>query len=176
MRSWVNENIQVLLPAADCDIVYVFVHFLNHFYKGGIGLRQVCDWCRLLWKYNATIDRGLLEKRLSSMGLIREWKAFGAFAVDYLGMPEDAMPLYGSSKSWRRKAKHICRFIIEVGNMGHNRDMSIYQSKHYIIRKALSFGRRMNDLLRHARIFPLNTVRFFSNIVFYGVRSAVNVE
>lgn len=37
---------------------------------------------------------GLLEARLNEMGLVSVWKAFGAFAVEYLGMPGEAMPLY----------------------------------------------------------------------------------
>ena len=51
VRSWMNGQTQVFLPAANEDVVYVFAHILQHFYKGGIGLRQICDWCRLLWTY-----------------------------------------------------------------------------------------------------------------------------
>ena len=59
-----------------------------------VGLRQFCDWCRLLWTYRRSINVGLLEARLNEMGLVSVWKAFGAFAVEYLGMPGEAMPLY----------------------------------------------------------------------------------
>ena len=38
-RTWMNGNTQVYLPSADSDAAYVFVHFLNHFYKGGVCLR-----------------------------------------------------------------------------------------------------------------------------------------
>lgn len=37
---------------------------------------------------------GLLEARLKEMGLVSVWKTFGAFAVEYLEMPGEAMPLY----------------------------------------------------------------------------------
>ena len=33
------------------------------------------------------IDRDLLLRRLREMGIVSEWKAFGAFAVEYLGLP-----------------------------------------------------------------------------------------
>ena len=39
-------------------------------------------------------------------------------------MPVGAMPLYDGGERWRRKAARICLFVMEVGNMGHNRDMS----------------------------------------------------
>ena len=48
VRSWMDGSTQVYMPRADEDLVYVFAHILQHFFKGGIGLRQICDWCRLL--------------------------------------------------------------------------------------------------------------------------------
>lgn len=176
VRLWKNDGLDIRLLSADSDVVYVFVHFLNHFYKGGIGLRQICDWCRLLWTYKDTLNYGLLESRISTMGLISEWKAFAVFAVDYLGMPIEAMPLYSSEKRWKRKAKRICSFIMEVGNMGHNRDMSYYNTKPYLIQKAISVRYRCVDLLRHMAIFPLDSIRFFPKIMINGFRSAARGE
>ena len=105
-----------------------------------------------------------------------EWKAFGAFAVDYLGMPVEALPLYSSENKWTRKAARICSFILKVGNFGQNRDMSYYDKYPFLIRKVISMGWRIGDLLRHARIFPLDSLRFFPKIMFDGVRSAVKGE
>jgi len=176
VRSWVNNGTHIFLLDANNDIIYVFTHFLNHFYKGGIGIRQICDWCRLLWTYCKQIDVSLLEKRLRKMGLITEWRAFGTFAVEYLGMPSSAMPLYSSDKKWKRKAAKICSFIIEVGNFGHNRDMSYYEDKPYLLRKAISFGRRTKDICSHAKIFPIDSLKFYPYILFNGFRSAARGE
>lgn len=176
VRTWINSGSQIFLLDANNDVIYVFTHFLNHFYKGGIGLQQICDWSRLLWTYRESLDRGLLESRLQKMGLMTEWKAFGAFAIDYLGMPSEVMPLYSVDAKWKRKAQKICSFVLVVGNFGHNRDMSYYNSKPYLVRKTISLGRRCGDLFRHARIFPLDSLRFFPNIVFYGLRSTARGE
>jgi hypothetical protein len=176
VRLWKNYGFDTRLLNADSDVVYVFVHFFNHFYKGGIGLRQICDWCRLLWTYRGTIDLPLLESRLREMRLVSEWKAFAAFAVEYLGMPIEAMPLYSSEERWKRKAKRICSFIMEVGNMGHNRDMSYYNTKPYLIQKAISVRYRCVDLLHHMAIFPLDSIRFFPRIMINGLRSAARGE
>ena len=175
VRSWMNGKCQVFLLKAENDAFYVFSHILQHFYKGGIGLRQICDWCRLLWTYRDSLNDKLLEQRIKRSGLMSEWQAFGAFAVDYLGMPADAMPFYSSDKKWSRKAKRICSFVMEVGNFGHNRD-NTYYDKPFIVRKFKSFGRRCGDLARHARIFPLDSLRFFPNILFNGLRSAARGE
>ena len=176
VRSWIDGKSQIFLLGVNCDILYVFTHLLKHFYKEGLGLRQVCDWCRLLWTYRESLNYGLLESRIRKMGLMSEWKAFGAFAVEYLGMPKEVMPLYSSDKRWKLKADRICAFILEVGNMGHNRDMSYYNSKPYLIRKTISLGRRCGDVIKHMRIFPLDSLRFFPYIIYNGMRSAVRGE
>lgn len=173
VRSWMNDRTQVFLPSADNDVIFIFTHFLKHFYKGGLGLRQICDWIRLLWSYRKSLDSLLLENRLNKMGLMTEWKAFAAFAVDSLGMPETAMPLYSREKIWSRKASMICSFVLKVGNMGRSRDLSFYSNKSFFIRKLGSFGIRIGDLFRHARLFPLDSIRFFPSIMLNGVRSAI---
>ena len=174
--SWINNGSHIFMLDANNDIIYVFTHFLNHYYKGGVGLRQICDWCRLLWTYRKSLDYRLLESRIREMGLMTEWKAFAALAVDYIGMPSEAMPMYSPDEKWKRKANKLCDFIMEVGNFGHNRDMSYFEKYPYLIRKACSMGRRCGDVIRHVRIFPLDSLRFFSYIMYYGIRSAVRGE
>ena len=175
VRSWNIDNVQVFLLSPENDAFYVFTHILQHFYKEGVGLRQVCDWCRLLWAYKDSLDRGLLELRIRRAGLMSEWKSFGAFAVELLGMPAEAMPFYSDCNCWKRKAKRISNFILNVGNMGHNRE-SNYRNYRYLWRKSFSAFRRMGDLFDHTMIFPLDTLRFAPYIIFNGVRSAIRGE
>lgn len=181
VRSWMNGGTQVFLLKAENDAFYVFTHILQHFYKGGIGLRQICDWCRLLWTYRESLNYDLLEQRVRRAGLMTEWKAFGALAIEYLGFPKDSMPLLDvrSKKEdvrWRKKADRIMEFILKSGNMGHNRDMSHFSKYPYLIRKCVSMGRRISDLINHARIFPIDSLRFLPTIMFNGVRSAMRGE
>ena len=176
VRSWMNGKVQVFLLGVNNDVIYVFTHFLGHFYKGGIGLRQICDWCRMLWANKDKIDTQVLERKIKHMGLMNEWKAFGAFAVEYLGMPVESMPLYSNKKKWKRKADYICSFVLEVGNFGHNRDMSYYTKYPYLLRKFFSLGIRLKDLFRHARIFPFDTLSYIPMIMWSGLRSAVRGE
>lgn len=176
VRSWMNGDVQVFQLSAENDAFYVFTHILQHFYKGGIGIRQICDWCRLLWTYRDEMNRDMLERRLRRAGLMTAWKAYGAFAVEYLGMDAVAMPFYSHNPKWSKKTKRIEEFVMEVGNFGHNRDRSYFEKYPYVIRKAISFGRRVGDLYRHARIFPLDSCRFLPSIVVNGVRSAMRGE
>lgn len=176
VRSWLNGQTQIFLLSVENDIVYVFTHFLNHFYKEGVGLRQICDWCRLLWTYREKLDKKVLELRIRQMGLVSEWKAFGALAVEWLGMPKETMPMYDDSLRWSKKANRIIDFIMMSGNMGHNRDMSHFSNKPFFIRKCISAGRRLGDLINHARIFPLDSLLFSFYIIKNGLKSAMRGE
>lgn len=169
VRVWQNGNTQIQLLGIDCDVVFVFCHFLKHFYKGGIGLKQICDWCRLIWAFRDDIDDSRIDLRLRQMRLLSEWKAFAALAVELLDMPGDVMPLYDSAKKWKRKARQIKPFLIKSGNLGQNRDTSYYNEYPYLIRKAFSFKRRMGDIIHHSMIFPMGTIRFSPTIVKHGL-------
>lgn len=176
VRFWMNRQIPIPLPRFDEDVIYVFSHILQHFYKGGVGLRQICDWSRLLWTCREKLDASLLESRLSKMGLMSEWKAFGAFAVNYLGMDPSAVPFYSDATKWKRRAERIQTFIMMSGNFGHSRDTSYFQKYPYVLRKTISLSRRVGDLFRHASIFPLDSIRFFPNILYNGLISAARGE
>lgn len=188
-RHWKNGQADVLLPAPDSDVVFIFSHIQQHFFRGGIGLRQICDWVRLLWTYRETIDRNLLERRIREMRMMTEWKAFAALAVDYLGLPMEAMPMYGGVGSgsgagsgagsgsgsgagrWRRKARRIGNFTLRVGNFGHNRDGSIYSRYPYLVYKAISLGRHIGDFFEHLLIFPMDSLRVFWKMLTGGVKA-----
>lgn len=173
VRHWQNGSTDVILPGVDEDAFYIFAHFVCHFFKGGIGLRQICDWCRLLWVYQGKIDKGLLEKRLLSAGLMSEWKVFASFAVEYLAMPVEAMPLYAANNKWKLKASRVMEFIWETGNFGHNRDNSRYQKHSYVVYKAISFWRNNSDTIRHFLIFPKDATLMWRSRLKESVRYLV---
>lgn len=167
-RVWRNGKSDILLPSENNDVVFVFAHIIQHYFGTGVGLRQICDWCRLLWTYKDSLNHRLLESRIRKAGVMSEWKAFGAFAVDFLGMPVDAMPSYSSSNIWKRKARRIMKYIMKVGNMGHNRDMSYINERPYVIRKVISLYRSTVDGFRQFQVFPLDSVKVWSKKMLIG--------
>lgn len=175
VRSWQNGRTLVFLPAPNEDVIFVFTHILHHFFFEGIGLRQLCDWCRLLWTYKDSLDHRLLESRLRTAGIMTEWKAFAAFAVDYLGMPVEAMPLYSADTCWSKKANRICSFVLEVGNFGHKQQRD-YNGMSYIKRKIVSSWMRLSDMLRHFPLFPKDSIVFFGGVLRSGLHAAVRGE
>lgn len=143
VRSWNNGGTTVFLPAVDEDVFIIFTHFIKHFYKeGGVTVRQLCDWCRLLWTYKDSIDSKLLERRIKRAGLKSEWKAFGMLSVDFLGMPMEAVPLYSKDEKWSRKAVKIVDFILKGGEW-----------------------HKFEDTYRVGLIFPLSVLSFAPGIL-----------
>ena len=170
VRTWHNEDMDVFLPSANSDIIFLFTHILKHFYQGGIGLRQICDLCRFVWTYKGNIEKELFEKKLNEMGIRAEWKAFAAYMVDMLGMPAKAIPFYSSDKKWSRKAKAINRFVLEVGNFGHNRDSYNSKKHSFVIGKAISLWWRTRDSFRHFFIFPWNSIKAWWTVLVTGIK------
>lgn len=166
-RVWSYKNSDIYLPDADNDVIIVFTHFLHHFFIEGVGLRQVCDWCRLLWTYRDSLNHGLLESRIRKMGLMSEWQVFGDLAVEYLGMPAEAMPFYDSR--FTVKGERVLERILKSGNFGHNNDLS-YRAKYSGMRyKIVALWRRLVDFAGLSQVFPLDAPRFFVTYVLWKV-------
>lgn len=176
-RVWQNGNTDVYLPAPDADVFFVFTHFLHHFFLEGLGLRQICDWCRLLWTFAGEIDVRLLERRLLDARLMSEWRAFAALAVDWLGMQAAAMPLYCGDSRWSRKGDRILLDVLRKGNFGRNDERgSSGLQRSYLVRKFVSAWRHLGELLRHFWIFPWDSVGFFGRVLCTGLNAAFRGE
>lgn len=173
VRSWMNGNTQIFLPAANQDVIFVFKHILHHFFIEGVGVRQVCDWCRLLFCYRDKLDLRALESRIKRMGIMSEWKTFAALAVNTLGMPRDTMPLYDSDPKWGKKADKVLCFIMETGNFGHNRRDASTGKKSFLGRKASSLWLHTKDNIRQIAIFPLDSIRVWWGMVTTGLYETV---
>lgn len=175
VRTWDNGGTQVFLLMADEDVVFVFAHILQHFYIEGIGLRQICDWCRLLYCYREKLDLPLLESRIRAARMMNEWKAFGSFAVEYLGLPVEAMPLYDSSGRWRRKARRVQGFVLETGNFGRSKDMSYKQKYPKLIRYGISFVRRGKEGFMRFRLFHWHGVVMWWRLMVMGAHGLMHI-
>lgn len=176
IRYWDNDGVEVQLPEENDDVMVIFTHFIKHFYKGELVIRQICDWCRLLWTFRETINTDILSNRIQRMKLVSEWKSFAAYSIEYLGMPVEAMPLYSEEEKWKRKAKRIQSFIVKGERLGHKRSGSPTFERSFLINKSRSMFRRIGVLFRYSRIFPWSTFKFIPHVLFTGLWSAVKGE
>lgn len=162
------------VPEANFNAVYVFVHFLQHYWSGGVGLRQPLDWMTFVSVHKRDIHPVLLERQLEELGLLHLWKVFTGFAQEYFGCPAEKLPLSAVPDSG--KNRRIWRFIEAQGNFGKKKDRRRGKES-YWIRKIHSFWRlTVADRLRHFRTFPRESIRFFFGAFGYGIQRLMNGE
>lgn len=176
VRLWNHEGVDIPLPKPDDDIILVFTHFLKHFFVGGVGLRQLLDWCRILWRCRDVIDLQLLQSRLSRMGVLSEWRALASFAVLYLGMPQEAMPFYRPSARQRRLALRISRILLNRGDLGQNNEVDRIRRSKQPGGSLVTLLHRLREFLQIFFIFPLDTPRFFINYMSIKLKKARGAE
>ena len=161
LRSWDCNGTQIFLPSPDNDVILIFTHFLHHFFIEGVGLRQICDWCRLLWTYRDSLNYGLLESRIRKMGLMSEWKAFYNLASRYLGMPDLDSRFMMQDARFNKKADKILELVLESGNFGHNKDLSYRTRYSGMAYKIVAALRRLKDFASFVPMFPVDAPRFY---------------
>ena len=160
VKSGVIAGVQVFFLVNENNVFYVFTHILQHFFHGGIGLRQICDWCRLLYTCRGLLNLDILEQRIKRAGLMSEWCAFAALVVEDLGMPVEVIPFYSLEKKWSNKARRIRNYIMESGNFSHH-DLGYVRDASYLARKVRSLKNVIAEMLMHLRTFPFDSIRFF---------------
>lgn len=138
------------------DVVFLFVHLIRHYLGGGIGLRQIADWMRMLYTYREEIDKDLLIRDINFLGLRKIWAVFACMAVEYLGCPKEHMPLYEAK--YHQEARRVLRYVLDSGNFGYHDARTKSKSKSYYLRRAKAFQGNMYKILRNFTMFPQETL------------------
>ena len=165
---------EIPVPEANFNALYIFVHFLQHYWSGGVGLRQFVDWMTFVSVHKRDIHPVILEQRLEELGLLNLWKVFTGFAQEYLGCPAEKLPL--AARPDPRKNTRIWRFIRHCGNFGKKQDRK-RKKESYLVRKIHSLWRLViADRLRHFPVFPKESLRFFLGAFGYGLQRLAKGE
>ena len=167
---------EIPVPEANFNAVYIFVHFLQHYWSGGVGLRQLVDWTVFSSVHKRDIHPVLLENTLTDLGLLHLWKVFTGFAQEYLGCPAEKLPLAATPDPVCNA--RIWQYILRCGNFGKNTGRPrTRKDKPYLVRKIHSFWQLVvADRLRHFRVFPKESVRFFFGAFGYGIQRLAKGE
>ena len=165
---------EIPVPEANFNALYIFVHFLQHYWSGGVGLRQFVDWTTFVSVHKRDIHPVILEQKLEELGLLNLWKVFTGFAQEYLGCPAEKLPLAAKPKP--RKNARIWRYVRRCGNFGKNQDRK-RKDESYLARKIHSLWRLViADRLRHFPVFPKESIRFFLGAFGYGLQRLAKGE
>ena len=158
---------EVMTPSLDFNVFFIFNHFWHHFIADGVGLRQLCDWVRLLHVNHGKIDLDKLSSMLCEMKLMKEWKVFACIAVDTLGLQAEEMPFYDAK--YGKKAEKVLALIMREGNFGQENLKDYKRPKGYVAGKWYSFRRRFGRNLRVLRLFPFEAMRHIFRVFVCGI-------
>lgn len=106
----------VRVPALPFDALFILIHAAIHFFESGVGLRQLCDWARLLYVCREELDRGRLARDIDRLGLRQAWASYGYIAVRHLGLDPAAFP--GSIRGCAETGDRILARMLHEGNFG----------------------------------------------------------
>ena len=172
-RYWDCLGTKVTLPSADFDSVFIFLHFVQHYYHGGLGLRQICDWMMHEYRHESEFDYGWMLCRILDLRMLKEWKAFASLAVKRLGTDPRIIAFYDPKRG--KYSDIIWDSMKRSGNFGRkmcgHRDP---QSEPYLIRKVRSLNGHLSWMGRHFRLNPGNTLRTIAGTLRSGFRGVVN--
>ena len=163
---------EVMTPSVDFNVFFIFNHFWHHFIADGVGLRQMCDWVRLLHVNQGKINLDYLSDVLCKMKLMKEWKVFGYIAVNTLGLPADEMPFY--DPKYKKAAEKVLELIMLEGNFGQENMKGYKRPNGYVAGKWYSFKKRFGRNFRVLRIFPKESMRHMAKVIFVGLAVMFN--
>lgn len=165
-----EDAVKVFLPSATYNTLYIFLHLYHHFIYGGVGLRQLCDWCRCVYVHHHEIDTVELEARLKEFKLFHPWQVFGAMCVEILGMPKEKMPFY--TEKYNSKIGRLLSFIEEDGNIGHTSMKNKVRPKNFIAGKFFSLRCQFQRFIALLSIFPKDVMFSSSSYILHNIKVA----
>ncbi len=172
LRSMQTCGVSIDLPPVEFDTMFIYYHLVHHLITGGIGLRQICDWCRHLHVYKDEINTDDISRSLSIYGSIGTWRVIGYIAVHYLGLPQEDMPFY--SAGYTTKAARCIDIILRKGNFGRyaeeaGRNMHIF----FLFRKIQSCLITLRSEIELLRIAPKEVLQFTPWYIIDGLKRIV---
>ena len=144
----VGEGEVCVLPPTT-NVVLLLAHIVDHFYCEGVGLRQLCDFTRLLYCKQAEINCDELLQMLDALSLTRAYRVFGYIAIHYLGMPGKVLLLQPTAEDVLL-AHRVMDNCLNGGNFGH----AVVKQRHTMGQKAMYYIRYLRHLWSFRQLHP----------------------
>ncbi|MFI3262187.1 MAG: nucleotidyltransferase family protein [Rikenellaceae bacterium] len=159
LREVTMEGVKVYLPPCDFDFIFIFYHSWRHFLNGGIGLRQLCDWCCHINTFYDKLDTAELAQFVKRFKLQTPISIFATIAVKSLGLPEDKFS--GIVSTSHKKYISVLDKIWEGGNFGFYHERRKKRSKTVFERKCRSFKAQIQYMIFLIGIDAAYSIRYY---------------
>ncbi len=163
LRQIEIDGVELYLPPYNFDFVYIFYHTWRHFLTGGVGLRQICDWCCYIERFSDKFDREEVARVLRRFKLERAVSLFATVAVEYLGVDSAKIPGYIATD--RATAQRVIDRVWSGGNFGFYRQGRLGVNKMVLQRKWRTFRAILSDMCFMMTIDPAYSFSFYLNSI-----------
>ncbi|MFI3289864.1 MAG: nucleotidyltransferase family protein [Rikenellaceae bacterium] len=116
LREVSIDGVSVLLPPYNFDLIFIFYHTWRHFFVGGVGLRQVCDWACYADAFADKANIEELKRVINYFKLYPIISLFATIAVKELGVAPEKFSNYASTT--KDNYKKVLDKIWSGGNFG----------------------------------------------------------
>lgn len=140
LREVSIDGVSVLLPSYNFDLIFIFYHTWRHFFMGGVGLRQVCDWTCYVDAFADKLDIEELRSVIKHFQLHPVVSIFATIAVQELGVAPEKFSNYASTT--KGNYDKVLNKIWSGGNFG------FYRKRHNSYSKTI-FERKCHSLWWH---------------------------
>ena len=149
LEEWNNMGSIIYMPCPTYNAIFQITHMIYHFIDSGIGLRQLCDWTRLI--YTHTFNELELQKVIKEFKLEKAWTGIASIAHNFLGLPQENIPYCNNID--KKLSERMLRIIFMTGNFGqYDTAAPTRRNKKYLKQK---YNRFIYHLKYFTRIFPL---------------------
>ena len=173
-QTQLSDGSEVCTPPMQFNAWYIFNHIIQHFREGGIGIRQFCDWARVLYAATAPdaptpLDQDKLRQDLQTVGLYRPWRVLGGILVRQLGYPQERFPFY--SPCLARQSQGLVLRMLTSGQNFHfgGLDESYRTEQHGLHRLTSALRYFTTSTLPLFPISPGMAYRAFLRYIRFGV-------
>lgn len=142
---------QILIPAAQYNILYVFEHLARHYRNSELGIRQFLDWALLLEK--TEFQESILKTHLEELHVLDAWRRLSG--VLHYGLGMENIPFFETNDI--KQSKEIIQAVMSRGNFAHRiTDLESKGGIYYI----LSLFKRSQEI---GLVFPEYSKKWLAN-------------
>lgn len=140
--SSIIENHNIQTPSLAFNAAYILIHALYHHFRGGVGLRQLCDWSHVLNQIDEKTDLTFISELFEQMKIYNGAKSFAYIATDYLGLRKDRLSFL-KIENMEIGGEKLLQDILRGGNFGQYEESLSNKPLNFWKRKKISFFRTL---------------------------------
>lgn len=115
------RGVELPIPSAAYNALYVFMHAWHHFESTGVGFRPLADWALCLQQAHEELSAEAwqqlcqeIDRILTALRMKKAWQTFGHVLVGELQLPAASFPLY--TTHYQRRAARLLRQLVRDGH------------------------------------------------------------